>query len=172
MRRLVLALALLASPAWADPSISVAFSPSGGATDAVVAVMGEAQHSIDLAGYGFTSPPIAQALVAASRRGVEVKAVLDKSNAMARYTEAALLVQNGVPVRIDSRYSIMHNKFIVVDGATVETGSFNFTSAAEHSNAENVLVLRDYPAVASQYEARWGMLWAESQDYQQGGQSR
>ena len=166
MRRLVLALALLASPAWADPSISVAFSPNAGATAAVVQVIGEAQHSVHLAGYGFTSPPIAQALIAAHQRGVDVEVVLDKSNLTAKRTEATLLANAGVPVRIDSRYAIMHNKFIVVDGVTLETGSFNYTTAAEKSNAENVLVLRDYPEVAAQYEARWEMLWGESQDYQ------
>jgi phosphatidylserine/phosphatidylglycerophosphate/cardiolipin synthase-like enzyme len=34
----------------------------------------------------------------------------------------------------------MHDKFIVVDGETVEEGSFNDTAAAENKNAENVLV--------------------------------
>jgi phosphatidylserine/phosphatidylglycerophosphate/cardiolipin synthase-like enzyme len=129
-------------------------------------VIGEAHTSVHLAGYGFTSKPIAAALISARARGVDVELVLDKSNATARYTEAKEVAAAGVPVRIDSRYAIMHNKFLIVDGVTVENGSFNYTTAAEHSNAENVLVLRDYPDVARQYEARWQMLWGESQPYQ------
>lgn len=48
---------------------------------------------------------------------------------------------------MEYRYSIMHDTFAVIDGETLETGSFNFTSAAERKNAENVIVLHD-PAVA------------------------
>ena len=69
----------------------------------------------------------------------------------------------GVPVRVDYRYAIMHSKFIVVDGVTVETGSFKVPTAAEVGNAENVVVLREYPDVAQQYEANWEGLWNESE---------
>lgn len=163
MIRLALLLALLATPALAD--IQVAFSPSGGATDAVVAVIHDARRTVHVAAYSFTSRPIAQALIDAHRRGVAVQVVLDKSNATARYTAATFLVNQGIPTRIDYRYAIMHSKFIVVDGVTVETGSFNFTAAAEARNAENLLVLRDMPQVAARYEAEWQRLWAESRDY-------
>jgi phosphatidylserine/phosphatidylglycerophosphate/cardiolipin synthase-like enzyme len=63
---------------------------------------------------------------------------------------------------VDYRYAIMRDKFIVVDGETVELGSFNFTQAAEKSNAENLQVLRD-PAVAQRYGKEWDRLWAESE---------
>ena len=87
--------------------------------------------------------------------------VVDKSEATARYTAATFLANQGVPVRIDYRYAIMHDKFMVVDGETVEEGSFNYTAAAERSNAENVLVLHD-PAVAGAYGKEWDRLWGES----------
>jgi phosphatidylserine/phosphatidylglycerophosphate/cardiolipin synthase-like enzyme len=57
----------------------------------------------------------------------------------------------------------MHDKFMVVDGETLETGSFNHTAAAESRNAENVLVLHD-PPVAERYAAKWERLWAESEE--------
>jgi phosphatidylserine/phosphatidylglycerophosphate/cardiolipin synthase-like enzyme len=56
----------------------------------------------------------------------------------------------------------MHDKFIVVDGKVVETGSFNFTSSAENRNAENVLVLHD-PQVAARFQPEWSRLWEESE---------
>ena len=87
---------------------------------------------------------------------------LGKSNAAARYTAATFLSNQGVPVRIDYRYAIMHDKFILVDGETVETGSFNFTAAASEKNAENVLVLHD-PTAAQQYAREWERLWGESE---------
>jgi phosphatidylserine/phosphatidylglycerophosphate/cardiolipin synthase-like enzyme len=163
--RLTLFLILLASPALAEPSIQVAFSPRSGATEAVVQIISEAKRTVHLAAYGFTSKPIAAALMSAKQRGVEVEAVLDRSNATARYTEAGEIAQAGIAVRVDYRYPIMHSKFIVIDGVTVETGSFNYTTAAEEHNAENVLVLRGDPAVAGQYEVEWSRLWAESREW-------
>jgi phosphatidylserine/phosphatidylglycerophosphate/cardiolipin synthase-like enzyme len=66
-------------------------------------------------------------------------------------------------MRVDYRYAIMHDKFVVVDGETVEQGSFNFTSAAENRNAENVAVLKECPEVAEQYDQEWQRLWDESE---------
>jgi phosphatidylserine/phosphatidylglycerophosphate/cardiolipin synthase-like enzyme len=92
--------------------------------------------------------------------------VVDKSQATARYTAATFLANGGVPVRVDYRYSIMHNKFVVVDGETVETGSFNFTESAAKRNAENSLVLREAPDIAARYGAEWQHLWDESEPMQ------
>jgi hypothetical protein len=49
---------------------------------------------------------------------------------------------------------IAHNKTIVIDEATVITGSFNFTKAAEKNHAENLLVICS-PEPATQYTANW-----------------
>jgi len=153
-------LLLLPTPSF-PADVEVAFSPDRGATALVVKTIESAKTSVRVAAYSFTSKPIAEALLNAERHGIDVKVVLDKSNATARYTAATFLANQGVMVRIDYRYAILHDKFIVVDGVTMETGSFNLTSAAEFKNAENVLVLHD-PAVAAKYAQEWNRLWAES----------
>jgi phosphatidylserine/phosphatidylglycerophosphate/cardiolipin synthase-like enzyme len=59
----------------------------------------------------------------------------------------------GVSVSTGSR-SLNHNKFAVVDGRWVITGSFNWTTSAERRNHENLLVL-DCPDLAARFEAEW-----------------
>jgi len=130
-----------------------------------VQTINAARQSIIVAAYSFTSKPIAKALVDAHKRGVRVQVVLDKSQRTERYSSATFLSNMGIPVRIDSRYAIMHNKFMVIDGKTVETGSFNYTSSAARRNAENVIVLRDNPRAAQVYAQQWQRLWDESQPY-------
>jgi len=44
---------------------------------------------------------------------------------------ADLLVNSGVPTRIDAAHAIAHNKVMLIDNETDITGSFNFTKAAE-----------------------------------------
>jgi phosphatidylserine/phosphatidylglycerophosphate/cardiolipin synthase-like enzyme len=134
-------LRLAAEPAQM-PVPEVYFSPNGGATEAVVREIRGAKKTILVQAYSFTSAPIAKALVDAFRSGVQVEVVLDKSNRTANYSEADFLAHAGIPTRIDTRHAIAHNKVIVVDGEVVITGSFNFTKAAEQSNAENLLILR------------------------------
>lgn len=146
----------------AKAGIEVGFSP-GNAEALVLREIAAARQSIDIAAYSFTSPTIAKALVDAHKRGVQVRAVLDKSQLSERYSGATFLANAGVPVRIDSRYAIMHNKFLVIDGQTVETGSFNYTKAAAGKNAENAIVIRDEPSVAKSYATEWKRLWDESE---------
>jgi phosphatidylserine/phosphatidylglycerophosphate/cardiolipin synthase-like enzyme len=163
MRSTILcALALLISSTASAATAEVTFSPAGHATELVVQTINSAQTSIRVAAYGFTSKPIIGALILAHQRGVDVEIVLDKSNAEARYPEGRSMAAQGVPVRLDYHYAIMHDKFIVVDGNTVETGSFNFTFSAEKSNAENVIVLHNAPDIAALYTAEWQRLWDES----------
>ena len=157
-------LALACPGAEAADDLEVAFSPKQGATELVIKAIAEARKSIRVAAYSFTSRPIAQALVDAHRHGIDVMAVLDKSNKTARYSSATFLANMGIPTRIDSRYAIMHSKYMVIDDDEVELGSFNYTTAAEQHNAENVLVVRHSPKLADAYAANWQRLWNESED--------
>ena len=124
------------------PAPEVYFSPRGGCTEAAVRELNAARQTVLVQAYSFTSAPIASALVAASRRGVRVEAVLDKSNKTGKYSEADFLLNARIPTYIDDKHAIAHNKVMIIDGETVLTGSFNFTKAAEESNAENLLILR------------------------------
>jgi len=104
--------------------------------------------------YSFTSSPIAKALLMAHKRGVKVQFILDKSQKTEKYSEADFLVNVGIPVQIDAKHAIAHNKVMVIDGGTVIAESFNFTKAAEEHNAENLLVIRS-PELAAKYADNW-----------------
>ncbi|WP_408626177.1 phospholipase D family nuclease [Dryocola clanedunensis] len=154
---------LSAGVASAAPQVMVGFSPEGSAQRLVLQTLDESQQSIRLMGYSFTSPEVVKSLLAAHRRGVDVKVVLDAKGNTSRSSRAAinLLVNAGIPVRLVSQFKIMHDKVIVSDGRTTETGSFNFSRSAARSNSENVIVLKDLPAVASQYLAHWQSRWEQ-----------
>ena len=142
--------------------LEVAFSPSGGSTNLVIKVIHSAKTSIRVLAYSFTSAPIAQALVEAHKRGVDVQMVVDKSQKSAKYTSATFLANAAIPIRIDSKHAIAHNKVIIVDGHTVQQGSFNYTKAAEASNGENVLVNWNNPKLAEVYLKDWKRHWEHS----------
>lgn len=138
----------------AAPEIQVFFSPHGGCTDSIVTALNQAEQSVFIQAYSFTSAPIAKAVVDAHKRGVQIEVILDKSQRTEKYSSADFLVNAGVSVLIDDKHKIAHNKIIIIDSNTVITGSFNFTKAAEESNAENLLIIRDAD-LSAKYTGNW-----------------
>jgi phosphatidylserine/phosphatidylglycerophosphate/cardiolipin synthase-like enzyme len=150
-----------AAQAGAPPRLEAAFSPGNAGEALVLKAIASARHSIFMAAYAFTSKPIAQALANAKKRGVTVQVVVDAGEAGERYSSVPWLAARGIPVRIDHKHAIQHNKYFVVDNATIETGSYNYTSSAKQRNAENVLVIWHAPpdiaaAYARDFKKHWG----------------
>ena len=161
----IIAILIISSSALADSiTMEDAFSPRQGATELIVKTIREAKKSIHVASYSFTSRPIASALAAAHDKGVDVEVVLDKSDkTQQRGWIVQYLKDHKIPARLNYQYSIMHDKFMVIDGDTLELGSFNYTRAAEDNNAENVLVIRDAGKIAKDYSKQWQKLWNEAE---------
>jgi phosphatidylserine/phosphatidylglycerophosphate/cardiolipin synthase-like enzyme len=146
------------TPAAPAADIAVYFSRADDPRGAVLAALGTVRQSALVAMYTFTDRELAAALVAAQGRGAQVFVYLDRSQATDRYSVARSLVQAGVPVRISNNSHIMHNKFAVLDGATVLTGSYNWSIAAFKDNDENLLVM-NRPDLAQRYTERFRQLW-------------
>ncbi len=141
----------------------VYFSPDGGCTQAVDDAIEGAHQQILVQAYEMTSPRIKSALVAAHRRGVEVKAIFDPDAPKETGSMVGELATGGVAVFVDSFHKpgLAHNKVMVIDNAIVITGSFNFTKAAESRNAENLLVIHD-PVLAASYARNFAAHLAHS----------
>lgn len=139
----------------------ICFTPGNDCTKMVVNALEQAKRSILVQAYSFTSAPIAKALLAAHKRGVNVKVILDKSQKTARYSASTFLTNQGIPTWIDYKPAIAHSKIMVIDGETVITGSFNFTKAAQNKNAENLLILRSVE-LAGIYTKNWHRRLMES----------
>ena len=155
-------LCVSASQARAAQEVEVAFSPSTDAIKLLQYTINNAQQSIDVAAYSFTSYKVVDALIDAQRRGVKVQVVLDKGQQNRRYHAISELQTAGIPVRFNGNYAIMHNKFMIIDDKTIESGSFNYTTSAEKRNAENVIVIRDNKPLAAKFVKNWKKLWDEA----------
>ncbi len=143
-------------------SMSVCFTPPSGCGSLIAREVIMAQKNIYVQAYGLTSYSIKGQLIAASRRGVKVRAILDGSNFSGSKSVVDDLRNAGVEVTRDRVSGIAHNKVIIIDERKVITGSFNFTEAADKRNAENVLLIQD-KRIASEYLANWMRRWEVSQ---------
>lgn len=146
----------------AEGDVAIGFSP-GNATGLVLNVVNSATRTLDVAAYEFTHKEIAEAIVAASRRGVRVRVLIDRERSTGNYNAAQFFANSGVSTKVSNpRYKIFHHKFMVVDGQTLQTGSFNYTSAAARGNAENVIVLLNAPSASRRFTQEFDRLWNES----------
>ncbi|WP_064519359.1 phospholipase D-like domain-containing protein, partial [Buttiauxella gaviniae] len=124
LRVLTLSVTLLhlTTASASEPQITVGFSPGSTATASVLSVINSSRRSLDVAAYQFTSRPVAEALLAAQRQGVNVRVLADAKDNGGKYSAVTWLQRQGVPVRLNGQYAIQHNKFMVSDGVTTQTG--------------------------------------------------
>ncbi|WWO98908.1 MAG: phospholipase D family protein [Candidatus Dasytiphilus stammeri] len=145
-----------------NQQITVGFSPGHSACNLIINIISQAHQTIDIAAYSFTSKPISLALLEAQKHGVKIRILADYKANFNNYTAITYLANHRMSVRLNKHYAIMHNKFMIIDSQIIETGSYNYTSAADKHNAENIIILYHSPEIASQYTKEFNRLWEES----------
>jgi phosphatidylserine/phosphatidylglycerophosphate/cardiolipin synthase-like enzyme len=139
-----------------DPNIY-----TGGIDTMLASAIGAAQRSVDIAAYEFNLPTLTQAVLDAKRRGITVRVVTDNQDGLGDdETTLHQLVSAGIPVVTDDRSALMHNKFVIIDGLNVWTGSWNYTINDTYRNNNNTLVIRSRQAVAN-YQAEFEEMFAQ-----------
>lgn len=143
----------------AQGTLQAAFAPWDDVEGLLVDTIGAAREQILMQAYLLTSKKIAASLIAARQRGVDVRILADAAQSRIAAGKIGVLAAAGIPVWLETAYQNAHNKVIIIDAASptavVVTGSFNFTWAAQHANAENVLIVRNNPALAARYATNW-----------------
>lgn len=133
-----------------NPSCPPENERSGGLDETIAADISQAQLQVDVAAYDLDAEPIINALIDLRARGVTVRVVTDEDNG--DLPGIRRLRRGGISVVEDKRTSLMHDKFIVVDGRYVWMGSLNFTTNGVYCNNNN-LVRFDSSRLAANYTA-------------------
>lgn len=144
----------------------------------IVNLINSANTSLDMAIYDLDLPGIANAMVAAKNRGVQVRFVTDEDNIGAANTNALNILNTGNVPWIDDTENgsagskIQHNKFIIVDSARVLTGSTNFSQSGVHGDLDaqgnlisvgndNHIVIIESQQLASVYSNQFNIMWGD-----------
>ncbi|MBQ8255674.1 MAG: phospholipase D family protein [Alphaproteobacteria bacterium] len=149
-------LAALPMPPVSEKSwIRIYFTPGTDCEDNIVAEIEKAKK-IDIAVYSITNRKIVDAILAAHKRGAVVRVITDRAMAGNKYSLDEELAAAGIPVVIHKKHKIMHNKYAIVDGKTIVTGSYNWTKNATQSNSENCLFFQQ---PNKEYSVHFEKLW-------------
>jgi phosphatidylserine/phosphatidylglycerophosphate/cardiolipin synthase-like enzyme len=117
-------------------------------------LIASAKTSIDFASYVLTDRLVIEALNAAAQRGVKIRIVLDPRERH-DFVDLGDLSDN---VKVKRGGPLMHLKAYEIDGATLRTGSANFTVSGETAQDNDLVVLRD-PDAAARFEAHFERMW-------------
>ena len=140
------------------------FSPEENCADRIVTAIETAKNSIYIQAYSFTSAQIANALLRASKRGVRVEVILDKSARSAKYSSGDFLANKGIRVYVDSEHVAANDRVILIDEEIVITGSPNLTKSSLENNGEDLLIVR-HRIIAKRYLDNWTTHRRHSESY-------
>lgn len=140
-----------------NTSIECYFAPEDHVQREIVAEVRAAAHTIDFMAFSFTSKEIAEAMAARMKAGVRVRGLFEARNTSDDFCRDDYLRDRGAEIHLDKNPYSMHHKVVLVDGATVITGSYNFSKNADTQNDENVLIIHD-PQLVAVYTAEFERL--------------
>ena len=141
-----------------DCKVKARLTSQGSIGETILEELRQTKTKLSMAIYGFNNLELAEELVNLAKRGISVRIKMDDQKTMKMKHRRVIqsLRARGVPVQIVGRESKNHNKFVVIDGAKVITGSYNWTLRAE-KNWENLLIL-NCPKLAEMYEREWEII--------------
>jgi phosphatidylserine/phosphatidylglycerophosphate/cardiolipin synthase-like enzyme len=140
--------------------ISIYFSPKDKTiSNALIPLINGACDYIYVPIFFLTDKNMTNALIAAKKRGVEIKILLDAVAAQNNYSKHKELRTAKIPVKVENWAGKMHQKSMIIDDKTVVIGSMNFSKNGENANDENCIIVQNAPKLAKKYKQHFLMLY-------------
>ena len=145
-------------------NLTAAFSPQDKViTNLLIPIINNAKQSIFIETFIFTHKALAQSLIDAQKRGVEIKIIVDATNASSGHSMIKLLRQNGIKVKVENYAGKMHMKTLIIDNDYFIAGSMNLSNSGENYNDENILIIKN-SQINSNAKKFFNYLWANIPD--------
>ena len=142
-----------------NSTISVYFSPQDKITQSkILPLIRDAKKYIYIPAFLITDKWLADELILAHKRNVDVKIILDSLNARSKYSQIKNLRTAGIEVKAENYAGKLHAKTIIIDDEITIVGSMNFSKSGQNLNDENVLIIKD-TKIAAGYREFFEYLW-------------
>ena len=132
-------------------------------TNNVIPIINSAKRYIYIPTFLITHDELAQSLINAKKRGIDVKMIVDATNPFMPRSKVKMLRASGIPVKIENYAGKLHSKSIIIDDKYIIAGSMNFSKSGENKNDENALIIED-ERLAKYYRGFFEYLWNKVPD--------
>lgn len=147
-----------------NTKITPLFSPKDKAiVNNIIPIINSAQKYIYIPAFILTHDDLANSLIKAKTRGVDVKIISDATSPSSSRSKVKTLRQANIPVKVENYAGKVHSKSIIIDDKYIISGSMNFTNSGENKNDENCLIIEDQ-RLAVYYKGFFNYLWKKIPD--------
>ncbi len=139
--------------------VEVYFSPQDKSSNRIIEIIKDSSKSIYIPAFLITHSGIANELIKAHNRGVDVKIIIDANNIYIKNSKHQILRKSGIPLKVENYAGKLHSKTMIIDGKYIILGSMNFSNSGENKNDENLLIIEN-GKLAQSYREFFKYLWA------------
>jgi phosphatidylserine/phosphatidylglycerophosphate/cardiolipin synthase-like enzyme len=161
---------LLVVPAGAgwSATVEVYYGPDDAPLDRLTTLYRHATRYLYVAVYGLTSPRAVEAMVAAKKRGVDVRLITDlkRTEDVKQLTALRTLHLAGIPILVNEHDGLMHLKQVVIDDEVNASGSMNHTTSGNRYNDERLDVITDH-AITAKAREKFLAMWNDHDRYRE-----
>ena len=161
----VLMLAVSVGTGW-SMTVEVYYGPDDAPLDRLTTLYRQATRYLYVAVYGLTSPRAVEAMVAAKKRGVDVRLITDRQRTEDVKQRAALRTLHlaGIPILVNEHDALMHLKQVVIDDEVNASGSMNHTTSGNRYNDERLDIMTDH-AITVKAREKFLAMWNDHTRY-------
>ncbi|MDQ7083528.1 MAG: phospholipase D-like domain-containing protein [Sulfurovum sp.] len=134
-----------------NKKIEIYFSPDSNIEKRIISLITSAKISVQFLAFSFTNPNIANALIEAHKRGIQVQGVFDKvQHHFQTSSQYRTLRKNHIKVNLNKNKFKLQSNIMIIDAHMIMTGSYTFTQEANSLNSENTIIMSD-KTIAQKY---------------------
>ncbi len=135
-----------------SPTLTLYLLPHYEALSEVLSAIENAEFEIQVCFFTFTHPQIANALIEAHKRGVQIKVLIDALSSQGASSKTAqYLKAHGISLYVNRGTQLMHHKICFIDRKKFIFGSCNWTKSAFKKNNDFIACLKQL----SDKEKKW-----------------
>jgi len=154
----------ISTPNKVTEGIQIFFSPQDKAiTNGILPIIKKAKKYIYIPTFVITEKRVAEELISAKNRGVDVKIILDSLNASNKHSKHKELRNSGILLKAENWAGKMHSKSMIIDDEYLVIGSMNLSKSGEMRNDENMIILKN-PQAAKFYRDFFLYQWSKIPD--------
>ncbi|TKB72086.1 MAG: phospholipase D family protein [Nitrospira sp.] len=164
----LVALMLIPVGVGRSATVEVYYGPDDQPLDRLTTLYRQARRYLYVAVYGLTSPRAVEAMVAAKKRGVDVRLITDlkRTEDVKQRTALDTLHLAGIPILVNEHDGLMHLKQVVIDDEVNTTGSMNHTTSGNRYNDERLDVITDLATTVKARE-KFLAMWNDRTRYRE-----
>jgi phosphatidylserine/phosphatidylglycerophosphate/cardiolipin synthase-like enzyme len=164
---IVLMLAVPIGAGW-SATVEVYYSPDDAPLDRLTTLYQQATRYLYVAVYVLTSPRAVEAMIAAKKRGVDVRLITDlqRTEDVKQLMALRTLQLADIPILVNQHDGLMHLKQVVIDDEVNASGSMNHTTSGNRYNDERLDIITDH-AITVKAREKFLSMWNDHNRYRE-----